>query len=196
MHALGVAHRDIKPENILCQEDLHDVKIADFGLSKIVVPKEEMVMPCGTLSYVAPEVLTLQGYGKEADLWSVGVVMYLLIRGRLPFDGKSKVEIIERTIHSNLLGRARNGDACSIGDDPVWSKCTPPCQDLVKGLLRKDPQARLTAAAVLEHAWMHPVPTETVHVHRKESKTGMAEAPTDVRTTSFVLPKEAGDKTS
>ena len=180
MHALGVAHRDIKPENILCQEDLHDVKIADFGLSKIVVPKEEMVMPCGTLSYVAPEVLTLQGYGKEADLWSVGVVMYLLIRGRLPFDGKSKVEIIERTIHSTL----------AIDDDAVWKKCTAHCRDLVKGLLRKDPRARLTAAQVLEHPWMHPAPTEVVRTHRRESKSGEAEPPSDVRTTSFIQKDE------
>lgn len=54
------------------------MKIADFGLSKMVVPEEMMKMPCGTLTYVAPEVLSMRGYGREADLWSVGCIMHLL----------------------------------------------------------------------------------------------------------------------
>ena len=57
----GIVHRDLKPENILCGDELEDLKIADFGLSKMTLPKEKMDSACGTLSYVAPEVLTLQG---------------------------------------------------------------------------------------------------------------------------------------
>ena len=91
-------HRDLKPENILCGEELEDLKIADFGLSKMVLPKEKMDSACGTLSYVAPEVLTMQGYGREADLWSVGVIMFLLLCGKLPFDGEDHNEIIRSTI--------------------------------------------------------------------------------------------------
>lgn len=94
----GIVHRDLKPENILCGEELEDLKIADFGLSKMVLPKEKMDSACGTLSYVAPEVLTMQGYGREADLWSVGVIMFLLLCGKLPFDGEDHNEIIRSTI--------------------------------------------------------------------------------------------------
>ena len=60
LHDLGIVHRDIKPENILCGENLDELKIADFGLSKMLLPKEKMDTACGTLSYVAPEVLTMQ----------------------------------------------------------------------------------------------------------------------------------------
>lgn len=111
LHDLGIVHRDLKPENILCGEELDDLKIADFGLSKMILPKEKMDAACGTLSYVAPEVLTMQGYGKEADLWSVGVIMFLLLCGKLPFDGDDHNEIIRSTIqvcvsiHPNIYPR-------------------------------------------------------------------------------------------
>jgi calcium/calmodulin-dependent protein kinase I len=82
LHDLGIVHRDIKPENILCGDNLDELKIADFGLSKMLLPKEKMDTACGTLSYVAPEVLTMQGYGQEADLWSVGVIMFLVLCGK------------------------------------------------------------------------------------------------------------------
>ncbi|CAN0240372.1 unnamed protein product, partial [Ectocarpus sp. 13 AM-2016] len=108
---MGIVHRDLKPENILCGDRIEDIKIADFGLSKMVMPDEIMKMPCGTLTYVAPEVLTLNGYGKEADIWSVGTIMYLLLRGRLPFDGETREEIIENTIHGAIAWQ----------NDPVWA---------------------------------------------------------------------------
>lgn len=102
LHDLGIVHRDLKPENILCGENLEDLKIADFGLSKMILPTEKMEAACGTLSYVAPEVLTLQGYGREADLWSVGVIMFLLLCGKLPFDGDDQSEIIRLTVQADL----------------------------------------------------------------------------------------------
>mmetsp|Transcript_17247 Transcript_17247/g.33855 ORF Transcript_17247/g.33855 Transcript_17247/m.33855 type:complete len:994 (+) Transcript_17247:432-3413(+) len=150
LHMLGVAHRDIKPENILCSGNKDDpittatLKICDFGLSKLVSPLGVMKLACGTLSYVAPEVLTAQGYGKAADIWNIGVIIYLVRRGRLPFDGESKDEIIYNTIHLDL----------DFARDPVFSKSSPDHVDLIKGLLRKNPEHRLTAEQVLRHPWM------------------------------------------
>jgi hypothetical protein len=119
-----------------------DVKISDFGLSKLISPDEQMVMPCGTLSYVAPEVLSLHGYGKSSDLWSVGVVMFLLLRGRLPFDGATKQEIVSNTIDQALVM------------DSGWEKLSKEAWDLVNWLLHKNADKRITASQALKHPWV------------------------------------------
>jgi serine/threonine protein kinase len=80
LHSLGIAHRDLKPENLLLSEKSKNAKImiSDFGLSKIFNDEEVMKTACGTPGYVAPEVLKRQGYGREVDLWSIGVITYIL----------------------------------------------------------------------------------------------------------------------
>ncbi len=143
LHSMGIIHRDLKPENILCGNDMMDVKIADFGLSKLIYPDEVMKLPCGTLSYVAPEVLTLSGYGKEADIWSIGIIFYLLICGGLPFDGDTRKAIIAKTISAEL-------DV----DNPEWQCLSADCQSIVLEMLNKDVKPRLTAANILNHPWM------------------------------------------
>jgi serine/threonine protein kinase len=101
LHSYGIAHRDLKPENILMVDESEDadVKIVDFGLSKIVGPDEKCTDPFGTLSYVAPEVLLQQPYDKNVDVWSLGVVAYLLLSGILPFDNDCDREIVRQTIY-------------------------------------------------------------------------------------------------
>ncbi|KAI9983041.1 hypothetical protein PInf_006958 [Phytophthora infestans] len=143
LHRLGIVHRDLKPENILCGEALTDLKIADFGLSKLVHPEELMKMPCGTLNYVAPEVLALVGYGREADIWSLGVIMYLLLRGELPFYGKAKSEVIQKTLHAEV----------NLETDSAWRSVSSAGKALLRGLLTKDPACRLTAQDALLHEW-------------------------------------------
>jgi len=95
-HSNNVAHRDLKPENIMYSLDYQDIKIIDFGLSKQTVGKvnnlETMV---GTPFYVAPEVLEGQ-YGFECDCWSLGVIMYILLSGYLPFSGSTAPEVFEK----------------------------------------------------------------------------------------------------
>jgi len=97
LQACGVSHRDLKPENILIEKDpeteeVTQIKITDFGLSKIVVPDEIMTESCGTPAYVAPEVLHKKGYKKEVDMWSAGVIFFTLICRQLPFQAADRKE--------------------------------------------------------------------------------------------------------
>mmetsp|Transcript_24409 Transcript_24409/g.35872 ORF Transcript_24409/g.35872 Transcript_24409/m.35872 type:complete len:819 (+) Transcript_24409:77-2533(+) len=143
LHDLGIVHRDIKPENILCGDSLEDIKIADFGLSKMLLPQERMDTACGTLSYVAPEVLTMQGYGQEADMWSVGVILFLVLCGKLPFDGMSHDEIIRCTIQGELKI-----------SPAIWNSLSDDARLLVKELLHQNPKERITARAALKHPFI------------------------------------------
>ena len=112
-----------------------------------------MPQPCGTLSYVAPEVLTNQGYGKEADLWSVGVIMFLLICGKLPFDGNSADEIIKSTVQGDLKV-----------NPSIWGKLTDPARSLLRSLLTKNDTDRITARQALKHEFL----TVNAPVHHKK----------------------------
>jgi len=91
----GIVHRDLKPENILIEknpesEEVTQIKVTDFGLSKIAGPTELMMESCGTPAYVAPEVLHKKGYKKEVDMWSAGVIFYTLCCRQLPFQMNDK----------------------------------------------------------------------------------------------------------
>jgi len=144
LHSFGVAHRDLKPENILMvsNDDDSDLKIVDFGLSKIIGPNESSLDPFGTLSYVAPEVLLQKPYGKEVDLWSLGVITYLLLSRVLPFDDEEDKEIARQTIQ----------DAPDFSFEP-WDQITPEAKDLVRKLLEKNRQKRPSLEETLQHKW-------------------------------------------
>ena len=94
-HQYGVTHRDIKPENILLIDETEDadVKLVDFRLSKIIGPEEKCFEPFGTLSYVAPEVLKKELYSKSVDLWSLGILTFLMLVRHLSFDQEIESEI-------------------------------------------------------------------------------------------------------
>ena len=104
LRTIGVVHRDIKPENILLVQAITDpldvttvpfLKLMDFGLSRLLGPTETSEQPFGTLTYVAPEVISLIPYRFEVDMYSVGVILYQLCSGRVPFDSPDEEELIE-----------------------------------------------------------------------------------------------------
>jgi len=114
--------------------------VADFGLSSICGPEGIMYQPCGTLPYVAPEVLHAKKYGKECDVWACGVIMYLLLRGRLPFNtGK---------------GLGSNATYYLVMEDLVWASISNSAKDLISKLLTIDVKQRITAQQALQHVWV------------------------------------------
>ena len=166
LHSYGIVHRDLKPENIL-MTDLTpeaDIRLLDFGLSKIVGNEEKCTEPYGTLSFVAPEVLQGKPYDKSVDLWSIGIITFLLLCGYLPFDDKhSEREIARQTIQDPVPFESK-----------IWSKYSSEAKNFVEGLLQKKPEKRLSIKEVLEHPWikkMDKVPNKRRDT-KKESKFG------------------------
>jgi len=145
LHNLGIVHRDLKPENLLLKRADNDLEIAiaDFGLSKIVGQQMMMQTACGTPSYVAPEVLNASGYGKEVDMWSIGVITYILLCGFPPFYGDTVPEIFEQIMEANF-------------DYPeeYWGTVSKEAKDFINRLLVVDSDKRLTATDALRHPWL------------------------------------------
>ena len=146
MHSFGVAHRDLKPENVLMtsNDDDSDIRILDFGLSKILGPYEKCDEPYGTLTYCAPEIIVDEPYSKAVDLWSLGIMTYLMVSGKLPFNSEDENEIARKVVY----------DEPDYVRNPVWKNISPECIDFIKRLLNKDQNKRMTIKGVLEHKWI------------------------------------------
>lgn len=146
LHDMNIAHRDLKPENLLVKSiaDDTEVKIADFGLSKIIDEQKMMQTACGTPGYVAPEVLNAEGYDKEVDLWSIGVITYILLCGFPPFYAETVPEVFEQILKAEY-------------DYPeeYWGEISAEGKDFINHLLVVDPKDRLTAKQALKHSWLH-----------------------------------------
>ncbi|XP_022976248.1 calcium-dependent protein kinase 1-like [Cucurbita maxima] len=143
-HALGVMHRDLKPENFLfvSKEEESLLKTIDFGLSIFFKPGEKFNDVVGSPYYVAPEVLRKR-YGPESDVWSAGVIVYILLSGVPPFWAETEQGIFEEVLHGDL----------DFSSDP-WPSISDSAKDLVRRMLIRDPRKRLTAYEVLCHPWV------------------------------------------
>ena len=145
IHSYGIIHRDLKPENILMKDntELSDIRIMDFGLSKILGPEERCTEPYGTLSYCAPEVLLEEPYNKEVDIWSIGVITYLLLSAQLPFNHRtSQSEIARQTIYDPPPYRGK-----------IWNFISPEAKDFIDKCLKKKMDERINITQCLEHPW-------------------------------------------
>lgn len=150
-HSKGIVHRDLKPENILLvsKSPSSPIKLADFGLATYIRPGQSLSGTVGSPFYIAPEVLA-GGYNEAADVWSAGVILYILLSGIPPFWGKTKSKIFE-CIRSTEL---------QFPSDP-WDKVSDSAKELITGMLRRDPRQRLTAKQALEHCWIQEHPDQS-----------------------------------
>eukprot|EP00327_Prymnesium_parvum_P016613 CAMPEP_0113292216 /NCGR_PEP_ID=MMETSP0008_2-20120614/34509_1 /TAXON_ID=97485 /ORGANISM="Prymnesium parvum" /LENGTH=711 /DNA_ID=CAMNT_0000144271 /DNA_START=136 /DNA_END=2273 /DNA_ORIENTATION=+ /assembly_acc=CAM_ASM_000153 len=145
-HDNGVVHRDIKLANFCFESDAPDaeLKMIDFGLSRLLMSNgQHMQTCCGTIAYMAPEVLSESIYTSSCDMWSLGVVAYHLLAGHKPFDNKDKTKLKRLIL---------NGKANFNGRD--WQRHSKLAVDFVMALLRVLPSQRLTAKKALEHPWI------------------------------------------
>ena len=144
-HANHIIHRDLKPENVLIvdkdKNDFPRIKICDFGTSQIFEKGKAQRKVFGSPYYLAPEIYD-KNYNEKCDLWSCGIILYILLSARPPFGGEEDEEIIE----SVKLGRY------DLESSP-FNSLTPNCLDLLKKLLTIDPKQRISAQEALQHKW-------------------------------------------
>jgi len=144
-HGHNVAHRDLKPENLLLlsEDDDSAVKIADFGFAKKVYDSQSLTTQCGTPGYVAPEILEGIPYDTKSDMWSVGVILYILLGGYPPF-----IENNQR----DLFRKIRRGEY--EFHEEYWGTVSKGAKDLISSLLTVNPEKRLDAHQALENPWI------------------------------------------
>ena len=145
-HDKGVIHRDLKPENILIEsseekdKEYFHIKIIDFGTCEIL-KKKKLTEQIGTSFYIAPEVLK-NGYNEKCDLWSCGVILYILLCGSPPFYGKNEKEIFQKVLDGTINFKHK-----------IWNKISQDAKNLVTKLLQVNPTKRISAAEALEDIW-------------------------------------------
>lgn len=149
LHAHSVVHRDLKLENFLyeSEEDSAQLKLIDFGFAKIWDRSTLMMASCGSIAYVAPDVLSGRGYTSKCDLWSLGVIVWMLLSGYPPFHGDEK----------SMLAKIKAGEP-DWSHRSRWQNVSQQAQDFVGSLLMLEPHMRPDAKAALKHPWLDSTP--------------------------------------
>jgi len=148
MHSKGVVHRDLKPENIIYKDTSEgaNIKVTDFGLSTYVEGawEQNLRTPCGTPAYVAPEVLQRQGYGCECDLWSMGVILYVLVSGFPPFYGSDLTKLCKRIIRASF----------DFSPEP-FQRISDEAKEVITLCLQRNAGQRVTPGQLLKKPWIN-----------------------------------------
>ncbi|XP_040188589.1 death-associated protein kinase 2-like isoform X1 [Rana temporaria] len=164
MHTRRIAHFDLKPENImLLEKDVPHprIKIIDFGLAQKMEDGTVYKSLCGTPQYIAPEVINYEPLGPPTDMWSIGVITYILLSGMSPFQGETDAETLSNVVAGNYEF-----------DDRFFKETSEMAKDFIRQLLLKDPSERMTAVECLIHPWIKPLNRKQA-VNRSRSSINM-----------------------
>lgn len=145
LHSLSIIHRDLKPENFLygSPESDSEIKIIDFGMSNKLEPGfRQLHSMVGTPYYLAPEVLS-GTYGKECDVWSLGVVMYVFLSGQQPFQGQELNQVFQRIVQADFSF-----------EGPEWDPVSTSAKSLISLMIKANPHHRITIDQALKHPWL------------------------------------------
>uniref|UniRef100_A0A3Q1BHN6 Ribosomal protein S6 kinase n=1 Tax=Amphiprion ocellaris TaxID=80972 RepID=A0A3Q1BHN6_AMPOC len=153
MHDVGVVHRDLKPENLLFTDESEnsEIKIIDFGFARLKPPDNQLLKtPCFTLQYAAPEILKYDGYDESCDLWSLGVILYTMLSGQVPFQCQEKS--LTHTSAEEIMKKIKQGDFSFEGE--AWRNVSQQAKDLIQELLTVDPNKRIKMCGLRYNAWL------------------------------------------
>uniref|UniRef100_A0AAR2LA66 non-specific serine/threonine protein kinase n=1 Tax=Pygocentrus nattereri TaxID=42514 RepID=A0AAR2LA66_PYGNA len=164
LHGINIAHRDVKPENLLFTSKRPNafLKLTDFGFAKETTTHNSLATPCYTPYYVAPEVLGPEKYDKSCDMWSLGVIMYILLCGYPPFYSNHGL-----AISPGMKRRIRMGQY--EFPNPEWSEVSEEAKQLIRMLLKTEPTQRMTITEFMNHPWINQsmeVPQTPLHTSR------------------------------
>lgn len=152
MHLQMVTHRDLKPENVLLvseRKDIFDVKIADLGFAQKFETGKGLDLVLGTPLYMAPELVKQQRYTEKVDVWSLGCIVYQLLCGATPFDGKSL-----KKINFNICQKPLQ----SIFEDPRWRSISDDAKDFILQCLVREQEERPAVGDLIHHPWITAIP--------------------------------------
>ncbi|TEA32821.1 hypothetical protein DBR06_SOUSAS4210146, partial [Sousa chinensis] len=157
MHKMRVLHLDLKPENILCVNTTgHLVKIIDFGLARRYNPNEKLKVNFGTPEFLSPEVVNYDQISDKTDMWSLGVITYMLLSGLSPFLGDDDTETLNNVLSGNWYF-----------DEETFEAVSDEAKDFVSNLIVKNQRARMNAAQCLAHPWLNNLAEKAKRCNRR-----------------------------
>lgn len=164
LHSINIAHRDVKPENLLYTSKRPDalLKLTDFGFAKEITTLNSLETPCFTPYYVAPEVLGPEKYDRSCDMWSLGVIMYILLCGYPPFFSHHGLAISPGMKRRICRGQYEF-------PNPEWSDVSEEAKQLICHLLKTEPTQRMSISEFIHHPWINrsvEVPQTPLHTSR------------------------------
>jgi len=187
LHQHNIAHLDLKPQNLLLTSAYPncDVKLCDFGISRVITKGVEIRVIMGTPDYTAPEVLNYEPLSLSTDMWSIGVLTYVLLTGHSPFGGDTKQETFCNISQAQL----------DFPDD-LFLDVSHVAKDFMRRLLVKEPSGRMTVQESLQHPWLQPCETLPYNHHTPILQKPLLTPDSETNHVTSGLPEEAGHSSS